>query len=212
MKLRSFILLFVFLLVAACSSAEIESTTEPLSTEEEAILLSTQLPPVPNYQYHPLGVRTMIEEIDLVINAVDKGNPQELFVYLQTTCATVNALGGPPPCREGEAEGTRVEVMPFLESEGSFLRKEDIPNWTGLDVVGVYAVYEVSETVFSDPNYPAGDYAIALVSPKGKPGVVLHLTGDGIVRIDYVFDTCGSTLIDVLQRNAAYIVLAPVTP
>ena len=156
-----------------------------------------------------------MEEIDVVINAVDSGDPQELqkfFVFIKTTCMTVNALGGPPPCREGEAEGTPVEVMPFLESEGSFLRKDEIQNWIGLDSIGIYAVYEVSDTVVSDENFPAGDYAIALVSPENKPSVILQVNVDGIVRIDYIFNAYGSTLADVIQRDAVYLILAPVTP
>jgi len=212
MRSKSTILSLVVVLVSACSSAEIESAPETLTTEEAAILLSTQLPPVPDYQYHPLNTRTGVNEIDVVLAAVEGGNTPELFVFAQTTCATFNALGGPPPCREGEAEGTPVEVMPALGSEGSFLRKDEIQNWPGLDVIGIYAVYEVSDTVFSDENFPAGDYGIALVSPKGKPSVVLHVTGDGIIRMDYIFDAYGSTLIDALQSDVANMILAPVTP
>lgn len=211
MRWKSTFLLLVFISVSACSSA----TPEISNTEEAEILSSTPLSPVQDNQYHPLNTRTMVEEIDVILNAVDSGAPQELqkfFVYIKTTCMTVNTLGGPPPCRKGEAEGTPVEVMPFLESEGSFLRKDEIQNWIGLDSIGIYAVYEVSDTVVSDENFPAGDYAIALVGPENKPSVILQVNVDGIVRIDYIFNAYGSTLADVIQRDAVYLILAPITP
>ncbi len=53
---------------------------------------------------------------------------------------TVHALGGPPPCRKGEAEGTVVEVLPSRGPEGSFMRKDEVGNWLGL-VQLVYMLY-----------------------------------------------------------------------
>ena len=96
-------------------------------------------------------------------------------------------LGGPPPCRENEAEGTPVEVLPSLGPEGSFLRKDDAENFPGLDVMGLYAVYHVPDSAFTDPNDPAGDYAIVYVRDGDAPEVVLQVRNGKIIRIDYVF-------------------------
>ena len=122
---------------------------------------------------------------------------------------TVNALGGPPPCREGEAERTSVEVLPFLGSEGFYLWKDDIGSWPGLDVDGLYAVYQVSDTAYSDGYYPKGEYGVVLVDKEGNENVVLQIKEGGIVRIDYVFDLFSDALTGILERSAAELILAP---
>jgi major membrane immunogen (membrane-anchored lipoprotein) len=179
--LRAIVVLMMMSMLTACSSA---ATATP--TEES---LPTALP-IPELPYHPLDTRSNIPEIDVIIGAVAGGDPQELrnlFEYTTIACMTVNALGGPPPCREGEAEGTPVEVLPSLGPEGSFLRKDEAERFPGLDVMGLYAVYRVPDSAFTDPNYPAGDYAIAYVSDDDKPAIVLQVRNGKIVRIDYVF-------------------------
>jgi hypothetical protein len=120
---------------------------------------------------------------------------------------TVHALGGPPSCREGEAEGTLVEVLPSLGSEGSFLRKDEIDNWPGLDISALYAVYRVSENAYSEEYFPKGDYGIFLIGGENTPGVILQVEPDGIVRIDYVLDE--SSFPAILQRDASEIILGP---
>lgn len=205
MRSKIFLFLLPIFLLSACVSSEDTSPDETVADP------AAQAPVA--QEYHPLSTRTMVEEIDIVINAVESGNVSKLFVFLQTTCVTVNGLGGPPPCREDEAEGTPVEVLPFLGAEGSFFRKDEIQDSVGLKAIGVYAVYEISDTVFSDANYPAGDYGIMTVGLEGRPDVVLQVTGDGIVRIAYIFfNAYGSTLIDFLQSNAKTMILAPVSP
>jgi hypothetical protein len=102
-----------------------------------------------------------------------------------------------------------VEVLPFLGSEGSFLRREDAANWTGLDVSRLYAVYRVSESVYSDRNYPAGEYAVVLLAEGNAPGTVLQITDGKIVRVDAVFDTSPEVLKEKIQQTASEVILAP---
>jgi len=158
-----------------------------------------------------MDTMTQIEEIDLVLNAVASGDPQklrDLFGFTKTACKTVSSgLGGPPPCGEGGPDGTIVEVLPFLGPEGSYLRKDEINNFPGLNVIGVYAVYQVSDTAYSEENFPAGDYGVMLVAPDNLPGIVLQIKAERIVRIDYVFDP--SSFDVILQRDASAIVLNP---
>ena len=80
-----------------------------------------------------------------------------------------------------------MEVLPSLGSEGSFLRKDEAENFPGLHVQGLYAIYRVPDSVFSDPNFPAGDYAIVYVSDGNIPEIVLQVRNGKIVRIDYGF-------------------------
>ena len=149
----------------------------------------------------------MIVEIDAVLAAVESGNKQELinlFHYSSIACMTVNALGGPPPCRAGEAEETIVEVLPILGPEGSYLWKDEISSWTGPEAAGLFAIYQVSDSVFSDENYPRGDYGIILVGDENTSNIVLHVRNGSIVRIDYP-----SALGEILARDASKITLSP---
>jgi hypothetical protein len=120
-------------------------------------------------------------------------------------------LGGPPKCLPGEGEGTPVEVLPFLGPEGSFLRKDEIKNWQGFEASGIFAIYEVSTSAVSDENYPAGQYAILFVGKENQPAISLRVKDGKIVRVDYVFDDSRESLDATLQREAAKLILAPVT-
>ena len=96
-----------------------------------------------------------------------------------------------------------MEVFPFLGSEGGYLHKENLEAWTGIDVTKLYAVYRNSENIYSDENFPAGEFAILLLSEENFPGVILQITGGQIVRIDTVFDTSVQGLSNYLQANAS---------
>ena len=105
--------------------------------------------------------RTGVTELDNVIAIVMGGRRNELqsiLGFTQTECTLAEGLGGPPKCLEGEADGTPVEVLPFLGPEGHFIREEDIDTWEGLNLSELFAAYQVSESAYSDENYPAGDY------------------------------------------------------
>ena len=200
------ILTLVVVLLAACSP-KATATTMP-----ETLLTEQPAQPTAAPQYHPLDTLTNIPEIDVIIRAVAKGDPQELrnlFGYSKIACMTVNALGGPPPCRDNEAEGTLVEVLPSLGPEGSFLRKDEAQNFPGLNVTGLYAVYRVPDAAFSDENYPAGDYGIVYLTDENFPEVILQVTHGKIVRIDYVFGYPESNTL--LPEGVTDFVLEPVS-
>ncbi len=196
-----FVLISLFL-AAACASTV---TTQEVPTVESQ--------PTAAERYHSLDTRTGIAEIDRVLDAVENDNPQalvDLFSYTKAECKTVNALGGPPPCREGESEGTMVEVLPFLGSEGFYLWKDEIGSWPGLDVNGLYAAYQVSDSAYSDEYYPKGEYGVILIGTKAKEeNVVLQVKDAGIVRIDYIFDLSPDMLTGILERSAAELILSP---
>jgi hypothetical protein len=199
----SILLLFVAFLASACL---------PMATPTPAATVLAP-PPTSAEKYHSLDTRTTIEEIDSILAAVngnDKQKLTDLFSYTTIACKTiVNGLGGPPPCREGEAEATLVEVLPVLSHEGYYLYKDEISNWPGLDVAGLYAVYQVSESAYSDENFPKGNYAVILVGKENQPGVVLQINDAGIVRIDDILDDAPDALQAVLERDAERVILAP---
>jgi hypothetical protein len=117
---KIFLLVAVFLL-SACL---------PLSTPTQSTAPETQ--PTSAQKYHPLETRVGIEEIDNVLGAVASGDVQllrSLVNFTTAKCTLREGLGGPPKCREGEAEATSVEVLPFMGGEGSFIREDEIENW-----------------------------------------------------------------------------------
>jgi hypothetical protein len=165
--------------------------------------------------YHPLTTRTGIQEIDTIIAAVATGDVSTLRPLIQFTaakCTTREGLGGPPKCREGEAEGTLVEVLPFIGPEGGFLRKQEIADWQGVNASGLYAVYQVSAAVSSEQYYPVGEQAVLLAGKENAPSTALRISKGKIVRVDTIFDTSPEGLQAILQREASTVLLAPPTP
>ena len=161
--------------------------------------------------YYPLTTRTGLNDVDAVLSAVETGvasNVAALFKYSTIPCATVGALGGPPQCRAGEAENTPVEVLPALFSEGSYFRKDEIANWQGLDAKSLYAVFEISESAYSDAYYPAGEYGIVLIRLDGS-SVILRVAGGGIVRVDYPAGPSFEMLDAIVARDASEMILPP---
>lgn len=196
-----FVLMSVLALVA-CSPV-ISATERATSTSE----------PMPDEPYHPLSTRTGVEEIDHILDVVASGDQQALLSVIQFTeakCTHAEGLGGPPKCREGEVEGTPMEVLPFLGSEGSYLRREEIGNWQGMDISALYAVYEVdSSRILVEEYFPAGEYVIVLIGTDNQSPVALRVADGGIVRVDFLFEPTPETLDALIQREASSVILAP---
>lgn len=101
--------ILLILLVAACA---------PVTPATPAVV--NTLSPTPAEPYHPLDTQTGVEVIDRVLDAVASSDRQALFSVVEFTdakCTKAEGMGGPPKCREGEAEGSPVEALPFLSSE-----------------------------------------------------------------------------------------------
>ena len=204
MKLFSLFILVILLItgIAACAPV-VTGAPEAAPTLE---------PTQPAEGFYPLTTHTGNERIDAVLAAVASGNVEELRSLIEFTsaeCTTQEGLGGPPKCREGEAKGTSIDVLPFMGGEGSFLHKEDIETWQGIDVSGLYAIYEVSPAVSSEQYYPVGKYAILLVSEENKPAVALRIGETGIVRVDHILGSSPESLGAMVEREASTVILAP---
>jgi hypothetical protein len=166
--------------IAACSPAT------PIIQE-----LTPTVQPTPTGPYHPLTTQTGIESIDQVLAAVASGDQQKVrgvIEFFDAECTQQVGLGGPPKCREGEAEGTPVEVLAFIGPEGGHIRKDEIGNWT-VQATGVYAVYEVNTAVVSSEQYyPVGNYVILFVGEEDRTATALRIGERGIVRVDEIID------------------------
>ncbi len=134
---------------------------------------------------------TGVIELDRIIGAALHGGTDELkslMKFSQVECTLAEGLGGPPKCMEGEQAGTMVEVFPILDIEGHFLRKADLQSWDGLSVSALAAVYEVSDSAYSDENYPAGQYAIVFIGADENTSVTLQVDQGNIIRMDYEYE------------------------
>ena len=166
---------------------------------------------------HDTDTRTGLDEVDQIIDIVLAGDMNEFRQRIRFTtsgCTHVMALGGPEKCREGEAEGTLVEVLPFLGSEGSHLRRDEINEWQGIDVAGLYAVYRVSDEAFSSQDYPAGEYGIVFRTKYPQDLVTLQVENGSILRIDSTFILQIDSDIGIppelnFERNAEELILLP---
>ena len=194
--------ILLMLVIAACT---------PVTTPVEEVTPTQHL--APRGAFHPLTTQTGIESIDQVLTAVssgDAGSLHSLIEFTNALCTQKEGLGGPPKCREGEVEGTPVEVLSFLGSEGNFLRRDQIKDWTGIDASGIYAIYEVNAAaISSEQYYPVGRYVIVLVSEGHEPAVALRIGERGIVRVDTVFDSSPEALRAMVEREASTVILEP---
>ena len=194
--------ILLMLVIAACT---------PVATPVEEVTPTQHL--ASREAFHPLTTPTGIESIDQVLIAVssgDAGSLHSLIEFTNALCTKQEGLGGPPKCREGELEGTPVDVLSFLGSEGNFLRRDEIKDWTGIAASGIYAIYEVNAAaISSEQNYPVGRYVIVLVSEGHEPAVALRIGESGIVRVDTVFDSSPEALRAMVEREASTVILEP---
>jgi hypothetical protein len=198
--IRTIYLVLLAFALFACSAVT-PATPAPQPTPSE-----------PPEGFHPLTTRTGIEDLDKIVDVVASGDVQmlrSLIQFTNTKCTTAEGLGGPPKCREGAVEGTPVEVLPIFGSEGHFSHKEDIETWSGVNADGLYAVYEVSPDVVSEPDYPSGKYAVMFVDQKNQAVVSLRIDNGLIVRVDYILDITNSAN-GWIEREASNIIIAPV--
>jgi hypothetical protein len=139
----------------------------------------------------PDNTRTGIPMVDAVIAAAtanDSAALRDLVHYTSAACiVTPQGLGGPPICAEDEAEGTTVEVLPTLFSEGSYIRRADIDLAFPPASYNLYAVYQVSADAVQEVYFPAGEYGVVFIDESQDlfNTVTLRVTSEGIVRIDY---------------------------
>jgi hypothetical protein len=118
--------------------------------------------------------------------------------YSRIACTTVEGLGGPPPCPEGVAEGTEIEVFPTLGSEGSFVAPENMQTFLSNSILkSLYAVYRVKPNPNIEPYFPEGEYAMLFerdLNDISLP-VVLRVVDGRIVRMDFSFGVSAADLL-----------------
>lgn len=198
MSARKFIVMLVLLVLAsACAPA---NGTDVFEVGVE---------PAPSTDVN----KAIKDELQPILRAMLGGMLDEQIAVIQYTriaCATVEGLGGPPPCPAGVAEGTEIEVFPTLGSEGSYVAPENMELFLNNSIVkNLYAVYRVTPNPNLEPYIPEGEYAMLFERDMNDIPlpVVLHVVAGKIVRIDFRF---GISAADLLKEIPVENVL--VTP
>jgi hypothetical protein len=129
---------------------------------------------------------TGIAALDAIIAAAVRGDTaalQAAIQYTPTACVTTQeGIGAPPLCRAGEADGTKVDVIPLAQCEGFFARADE---WR-LDAgaASLYGVYRASAA----EQFPPGKYwAIFGRSDANNPSpaFAIVMNDDHIVGIHF---------------------------
>ena len=123
------------------------------------------------------------EELQPILRAMLGGMLDEQIAVIQYTgiaSATVEELGGPPPCPEGVTEGTEIEVFPTLGSEGSYVAPENMQAFLNNAIVkSLYAVYRVTPNPNLEPYFPEGEYAMLFERNMNDILLPVDFTGAG---------------------------------
>lgn len=161
---------------------------------------------------YPPQARSGVEEIDRIIDAFfgqKYESRKPLTRTLTAACTTTEFAVGPPLCREGQAEGTRVEVFPYRQGRGSrYATPEELDDLLQFPLGGIYAVYRIPQDGFEETWWPRGEYGIMFVSAEGDLGVELIVEGGQVVRIEF----WPITPVEALTGWEPDYILPPVTP
>jgi hypothetical protein len=160
----------------------------------------------------PLNTKTGIAQVDNVLAAMASRDPrklQGLVRYTTAPCTMADGLGGPPKYREGEAEGTLLQVLPYLASEGGHIRRSEMSDWQGIQADSLYAVYRVSENALDEQYYPPGEYLVIFMPDDHGDYPALRIADGGIVRVDTILGS--DSLKTFIERDTAEVILPPET-
>jgi len=145
--------------------------------------------------------QSLKDELAPIMQAMLGGSLDEqvaMIQYSQIACETEEGLGGPPPCPEGVAEGTELEVFPILGSEGSFVAPDNMQTFLNNSILkSLYAVYRVTPNPNIEPYFPEGEYAMLFernMNDISLP-VVLRVMNGRIVRMDFNVGVPASDLL-----------------
>jgi hypothetical protein len=135
--------------------------------------------------------RIGVPEGDVVVQAVLSGDQEalgRLVRYEAVPCTTGPVqFGGPPECREGEADGTVVDALRVASCEGHYARRDGIEQALGYLMAGKPKLYRVYQS--SPSTWLPGDYT-AVFSVEGPEsgqvfGKALIIDDGEITSIDF---------------------------
>jgi hypothetical protein len=170
--------------------------------------------PVPTADGYPLSRGTGVFEVDLVLGALESGNAARIAAHfrLQPIGCITEPVGipSPPFCKEGQAKGTPVEVMPVAGCEGEYLERFELPavaDRLAKPGLRLFAVHHQTATRPGPANFPLPRFIVILNDPATNTGMQLSVDGGYIQGIWW---GCGATARQLLRDvPAASFILAP---
>lgn len=132
----------------------------------------------------PQGNRyTGIKELDAIVDRLLAQDTTAIVNHIQFTqipCTTKEGLGGPPKCEPGQEEETVVEVFPIVATHGFYLTPDTIEELR-LNLVELYAVYEVPEGINLRVEWPIGHYGLIFRNGDPVPRFLTIYVADGSI-------------------------------
>jgi len=197
--MRISLALLLALLLAALAGCQ-PISPEPL-TESEATTIE-----VAGNSFAPTGI-AVVDALAHTIATKDLAAFADAIHYTEIPCTNAEGLGGPPPCPEGQPEGTVVAVLPIVESHLHFADAANLNPVMMLDLDPLYAVYEapdVTTSVYAFPEleieWPVARYV--LVYPHAShpnAAVSMMVTAEGkVMRSVYHHGGLGDALPDAV--------------
>lgn len=222
MKLGTLFLLSAMAAIAvSCGSddeAKLSPTSDTTATATPVTSTATAPATIPNASPPPAG-RSGLPSVDAAVDAMLATDIEALRAMIRFTATpcVVNpeGLGAPPTCREGEAAGTAVDVLPIAQCEGYFSRPHEL-NLDGLLLgldgvpsvaIELYAVYRAPAGAFPPGKYFVIFSARASAADDTVRGFALTMTDTGITGIHY---GCGQTPASMVEfQRLTDAVVAP---
>ena len=118
--------------------------------------------------------------------ARDGAGLEALVRFSRVGCTHEGALGGPPACQPGEAEGTAVDGIPVLGVEGVVVRRAEIAPVIATLLArdpALTALYGDPQESSTEPGWPRAKYAAIFAGGTPPLTTTLLLDDAGIVRI-----------------------------
>jgi hypothetical protein len=191
------IMTILILMVSACTPAQDTDAVELDVPKQGTDVFEVGIEPATEIN----SSQVVKEELEPILRAMLGGSLDEqltVIKYSRIACVIVEGLGGPPPCPEGVAEGTEIEVLPTLGSEGSFVAPENMQPFLNHSILkSLYAVYRVEPNPNIEPYFPEGVYAMLFerdLNDFSLP-VVLRVVDGRIVRMDFSFGVSAADLL-----------------
>ncbi len=208
LSVKLFLLFLVLAVLTACTPSEgvFEVDVQPASDLQQNQAVET----TPELVVGPAPLEDA-KAIALAILGGSITNVMEYVELITIPCTTLDGLGGPPQCTEGEPEGTEVTVFPLGGAEGSFVRQDDIEESFAfnLTVKNLYAVYNVTPSPQLESYIPPGEIALLFEREVNDfPVPVTALIQDGkLVGLNFAI---GVSSEDILKEiPVADILVAP---
>ncbi len=196
--------------------------------ESDVALIATANGPLPKHvRTHPAGTRTGVEDVDVVLDAIEAGDVDALVsmaAYEMVPCDNHPGPGIilPPRCPPGVPDGTPVQALKVASSTWRWVSPEALPVYLRLGLRSMHGLFGVEEAkvgdnlkILPDNGYGIilaveenlevpgfGGYEAALDAPDAD-GLLIGLGADGITGLSF---GCGQAPGLMFWKDASWLV------